>query len=177
MSTDQLPHPVQPAQAEDPVWQATLEEIEREIADTDPGQMAQSEDERELHRILRFRARVVAERVRVAEQTEAMLRELDNRIKGIDYRYSDLLASLTRKLLTGKARSVKTPYGTVGFRATQPTVIVDNSCKLPAEFWRQPETPPLSIDKAKINEHFKSTGEVPAGCHVEPGGEKFHLPK
>jgi hypothetical protein len=152
-------------------WQATLEEIAAELGETDPGPMAQTEDEMTLDRVLRLRGRLTAEYERVKDQTDAMLKQLENRIKGVDYVYQPILEDIAKRLITGKVKSLKRPYGTVGFRTTQPRLEVVDETQVPFGLFRLKR----EADRAAINKRFKETGEVVPGCEVVPAGEKFYV--
>ena len=91
--------------------------IKGQVETTDPGPIATTEDEKILYRYLRVRQLVATERQRIADQVQMMLRAMDNRLEGLDYVYVTIAADIVRRMLEGqKTKSVKTPFGTAGFR-------------------------------------------------------------
>lgn len=158
-----------------------LEAIKAEVESIDPGALADTDDKRTLFRYVRRRQQLVSEGQRIADQLEAMLRDLKNKVAGLDYVYEGLAADITKKLLAGgKSKSIKTPFGTVGFRssAARLYVVKDaeviaavNAGKLPGEVIRTK----IEIAMAPLSDRFKSDGEIPPGCDVAPAAEKFYV--
>ncbi len=158
-------------------------DIVREFVEpVDPGPLADTDEKKLLYRVLRVRAQVAAEIIRVKAASKAMLDELEGRLKSIDFVYEGQVADITRGLLTGKAKSVKTPFGTVGFRKQPQKLEVEDEDKilaavlagdLPDEFMRT-ETR-TTVAKSIINEAFEKTGEIPPGCVVRPECDAFYI--
>lgn len=153
-----------------------LNALRDEVDAADPGPMAQDDDTRTLYRYLRIRAQAVAEFTTLKDQMAAMVKSAEAKVKGLDYVYSEFAARVTaRKLQGAKSKSLKTPFGTVGYRRKNAALVVVDASKVPLEFklLRTEEV----IGKAKLNEHYEQTGEVPAGCDVTAPAEVFYLPK
>lgn len=152
-----------------------IEAVRAEVESIDPGPLPQTEDDRTLYRVLRLRSRLCDEHCRVKEAMESMLREYERRISGIDFHYTPLLSDIVkRKLGSGKKKSIKTPFGIAGFRTTPNKVDVTEPKNLLPFFWRTiPEE--KQPDKVVIAEHIKTTGEVPDGCVMIDGVEKFYI--
>lgn len=89
-----------------------------------PGVYADALTDEEAHRVIRRLARIRDEQVRVKAQCEAILRDLKREEEGVLFRHEILLQSWTAAQLRGRARSKKTPWGTVGFRKVPATVRV-----------------------------------------------------
>jgi hypothetical protein len=149
--------------------------IRAQVESADPGPMAQDDDTRTFYRYLRIRAQAVAELTTLKDQMAAMVRSAESRVKSLDYVYSEFAARVTAaKLAGGKSKSLKTPFGTVGYRTKNAALVVVDASAVPDEFKSLKTEEVLS--KAKLNEHFKLSGEVPPGCDVAPVTDKFYLP-
>lgn len=166
-----------------------IEFIKQEVESVEVGDVAiatsdsraKTDDDRTLYRFIRRRAQIASERQRIADQMGAMLRDLDNQLKGIDYVYEGLCADITRTLLDGKkAKSIKTPFGTVGFRTiagklsvTDPEKVLAlvDAGKLPAEVKRVK----TEVAMQPLSHHYEQTGDLPEGCEVSAGYEKFYV--
>jgi hypothetical protein len=155
--------------------EAVTEAIRAQVESADPGPLAQDDDTRTLYRYLRIRAQAMAELTTLKDQMTAMVRSAESRVKSLDYVYSEFAARITaRKLDGGKSKSLKTPFGTVRFRKAGGGLVVVDVAKVPPQFKSLKTEEVLS--KAKLNDHFKLSGEVPAGCDVVPVTDKFYLP-
>ncbi len=100
--------------------QGTVMAVEEEFATLDaPG--VDDEQIAILHRFVRYNLRLVEEAERVKGQFAAILRDLDNRRKAAEFRFG-MVARVTAdrliKVQGGRLKSIKTPWGTVGFRKT-----------------------------------------------------------
>lgn len=161
-----------------------LNEVRQAVEATDPGPLATDEDTRTLFRYLRRRAQAMAEWSTLKEQTGAMLRDAERKVKMLDFVFGEAAARITAAKLDatpGKSKSLKTPYGTVGFRTHKPLPFVLDEAEAIAALRKlnQPQclTTKTSIVKAALNDYVASTGEVPDGVDITDGGEKFYLPK
>lgn len=175
----------QPPRLEDEEQQdlAALEaELRAEVESMDPGELADTEEKRLLFKYVRARQRIAMEAQRVADQMKAMLRGFDSRLKGLDAFFGPPAARITRELLAGqggKAKSIKTPFGTVGFRKQNAKLVVTDEAKLidhcqVAEGMGDCIVPDWKLVKSEVNAHFERTGEIPPGVEIEPETEKFY---
>jgi hypothetical protein len=159
------------------------EQIRSEIAAVDIGNLAKDEDEAILLRYLRRRSQVQAEITHIAEQTKALLRTLENRVKALDYVYLGQVEAIARKKITGKVKSLKTPFGVVGFRSNPGGIFVEDEAKLIEEATLAPDDSPLKkmyelspkVKRAEVTAHFKASGEIPPGCNVKDSEERFYV--
>ena len=101
-----------------------------------------------------------AEAIKGAEaQMAARRKSIENRAASIrDY----LKAQMER---TGISE-IASPYFKLAIRKNPPAVVIDAASQIPAEFMRQPETPPPAPDKKAIGAAIKAGREV-AGAHTE----------
>jgi len=149
-----------------------IEQMKAEAESLDVGDFAKDQEERNLHRYLRRRSQIEAERDRVKELTKAMIASMDSQIAALDYLFMKPAEDTARRLLDGKkVKSIKTPFGTVGFRTNPARLEIIDETKVPWEFVKMSP----SIEKAKLNEHFKNTGELPDGCKLTDAEEKFFV--
>jgi hypothetical protein len=63
---------------------------------------------------------------------------------------------------------IESPYFTLSIAKNPESVIVDCDTIIPADYFRQPETPPPVLDKTLVKKAIKDGFEVP-GCHLESG--------
>jgi hypothetical protein len=150
--------------------------LRAEAESLDPGPMAQDDDTRILYRYLKLRARAVAELTTLREQTTAMVKDAERRVGTLDWLFGEAAARITAaKIAGGKSKSLKTPFGTVGYRTQRAALVVVDAAAVPLEF-KMIKTEEV-VSKAKLNVHWEATGEVPAGCDVTDSRETFYLPK
>lgn len=152
----------------------SIDEINSELEAAKPGTDDRTPEDRDLHRMLWLIFHTQSELEALQEWTGQRIRQLQSRVNFLKQAFSPRLEEIARMKLVGKAKSVKTPFGVIGFRA-QPTTlnVVDEAVvlKMP-DFVR---IPPPQVNKKALNEHFDTTGEVPDGCEVILGGEKFYV--
>jgi phage host-nuclease inhibitor protein Gam len=159
-----------------------LNALRAEVDAADPGPLAQDDDTRTLYRYLRCRMHAVAELTTLKDQMAAMVKSAEAKVKALDYFFGESAARITAaKLDGGKSKSLKTPFGTVGFRTHKPLpVVLDEAAAIAAlRKLNQPQclATRTSIVKAALNDYVASTGEVPDGVDITDGGERFYLPK
>lgn len=140
-----------------------------------------SDAELELTHYVRVQNAIAAEMDRVEAQYKGIMRQLAAKKAWFESQYSGRAAVACKSLLKGKAKSVKTIYGTAGFRTVKPLLVVEDDVavmdnveagKLPAEIVKMKVT--HSIDKSALNKWFDETGEIPVGCTVAPEEERFY---
>jgi hypothetical protein len=153
--------------------------IRDEVAAVDAGPLPQTEDMALLYRVLRLRARLVSEAARIRTMADQMASAIENRVNGLDYFYGHALENIVANELSrtrAKARSVKTPFGVAGFRKLPSKLeVVDEAKAIGAGYVRQVPPPPPEVDRQMLAKHLKETGEIPAGCELREGGERFYL--
>lgn len=160
-----------------------LDAIRDDVGYTDVGTFATTDDERTLHRYVKRLTSLADERTRLVEQTASMLASIDSKAKGIEYVYAGLVQDITRRLLAaqhGKAKSIKTPFGTVGFRRQAAKLVVIDELQVIAEAGGNvamagvvETVTEVRLSKSKLNEYFVVTGEIPPGTEVVPERENF----
>ena len=165
-----------------PDRQHELEEIRLETDALDVGEFPQNEDMALVCKYMRHRQRLTAEAERIKEMSGKMLAAIDSRLSGLDYVYMGQVAAIVGKLIQGqKQKSIKTPWGTLGFRKQGKHLeIQDETVLLPP--CKQNENPLMwdlvvtteSISKEKLKEYFERTGELPDGVEIVPETEKFY---
>lgn len=171
-------------QKEAELFEADADEIRAEVESIDVGEVASDEEERSVQRYLKARFLAEAEVTRLKDQMSAMIRQLESRIRGLDYVFKPLAQKVASARVTEKKRSVKLHYGTIGFRKGQPIVTVTDAALLietakttpgMEKCWRQQPPPPPEVVKKELNTYIKATGDVPKGCVVEPAKDSFYV--
>lgn len=140
-----------------------------------------------LHRYIRAKNRINAERDRVKEQVKIIMDSLERKERNLDYVFGTFASDVTSRLISvTKAKSHKTPWGTAGFRKVNANVIVEDKEALIqaviAEHGRDPTSGLAQalvmkpdIVKAKLNEYVLGTGDLVAGVSVTPEHDKFYV--
>ena len=145
------------------------------------GQDPDDEEVRVLHKYIRLTSMYENEIERAKKQAAAIIRGLENKVKGLEYVYASMAQSVTRRLIgNGKTKNVKTPWGTAGFRSRPASVTISDPETLVEQAQLAPELRCLvrtkvEPSKSAINEYFKTTGAIPPGCEVIPAGETFYV--
>ena len=156
-----------------------VDEIREEFAMVDPGAPIADDAVNQAHRYIRLRARYAAEIERLKAQQTAMMNEAQRRLTSLDWMFADQTRETVRRMLEGgKAKSIRTPWGTAGFRKLNDRLLVNDATLVIAavENGNLPgnvERVTTSINKSALDDHFTNTGEVPDGCAVQPGCDKF----
>ena len=135
-----------------------------------------TDDMARLDGFIRLMARYEAEMDLLKAQHEKRLAAVESKIRTLKWRHETWASEYTARLLEGgKGKSIKRPWGTVGFRASSARVTVEDVqaflLQAPESMVRLKREP----DMKAIQEAFKTTGEVPAGCDVQPGGDVFYV--
>ena len=177
MTTETQPDEMTDQQALELLYKEIQEETER----LDAGEGVTEADDMALNRYVRIRQRTSVELDRVKDQMKAMVRDLERRLDAIDYVYKAQAEQITaRKLQCQKTKSVKLPWGTVGFRTSQANVEVEDEEALQAaalanEAMADVVKMEWRVSKSGLNAYVKATGDVPAGCKFWPASEKFFV--
>lgn len=141
-----------------------------------------SEAELELIHFVKVQTAIAYEMDRIEAQYRAIMRQLVSKKEWFERQYSDRAAVACKSLLKGKAKSVKTIYGTAGFRSIKPLLVVEDEVAvmdnveagvLPNEIVKMKVT--HTIDKAALNKWHEETGEIPTGCTVAPEEQRFYV--
>ncbi len=160
-------------------------EIDRDLRDVQPCSTAKDEQEKQLSKLVRILNRYEAEALRFDDQAKAESRSLHGKAERFFNRYATLMQELTRSILgadlqAGRRKSLRTGYGTAGFRQRGGNVKCENLAALAGgmdskeqfdEFIRTRHEPNLKA----INDHYKATGELLPGCDVEPVQDRFYV--
>ncbi len=98
----------------------------------------------------------------IKAQEEAMAA----RRKASDKRAAWLKEYLLSSMLAAGIRTVESPYFKLSIAKNPGAVVVDCESVIPADYFRQPETPPPVLDKNLIKQAIKDGYDVP-GVHIE----------
>ena len=160
---------------------AIAAQLQEEYARLEADAMADTPEKQALFKYVRLRNRYAAELTRVKDQMAAMARSLESKLDGLDYMLKSVAENTARQLIAGgKSKSLKTPYGTVGFR-TKPmglNVVDDAAVILARAEGKLPDDvvkTKVEVSKSALNDHFKASGEVPPGCEVIEASETFYV--
>ena len=96
------------------------------------------------------------------------IRTMGDRAKAKDKAASRLEVYLLENLKACGINKVESPYFDISVRKNPPAVVIDAQDSIPADYWNQPETPPLCINKKLIAQAIKDGFTVP-GAHLESG--------
>jgi phage host-nuclease inhibitor protein Gam len=118
---------------------------------------------------------------RVKHQAIREIRRTQRERDFLMMRYGPQLERWTREQLEqtkGRRKSVLLLAGTVGFRQTPPKLVVDDQSaviKWAKRCCRSAVVTVERLSKTALKTHLTTTGEVPAGAHVEPPTKKFFV--
>lgn len=90
------------------------------------------------------------------------------RRKAIEARAERVLDYIKSNMIATGITKIECPYFKLSIRDNPPSVVIDSSGLIPAEYMRQAEAPPPSPDKKSIAEALKSGVDVP-GAHLQHG--------
>ena len=130
---------------------------------------------------IRLRNRYSEELSTVKRQMSSMMSSLESKISNLDYLYRDITIGYTKKALQNrKERSIKTPFGTVGFRKQQQRLQLLNEQRVIelSENGALPEDcrkVSVTVNKRALQKHYEATGEIPFGCEIVPEHDKFYV--
>src|SRR5579859_1522194 len=149
------------------IGQADLEAMEALAAYLPNGDIL-TDEERRVHMYVRLVNQIETEREGAKQNVRAMLHAIEmqaeRRLTGLKFRYgAEVRQTVTRMIGSGKAKSIKTPFGPCGFRTVPGKLeIVNEDGLLNAmpEFRVMRFTP----NRQALQAHFKRTGEIPPGC-------------
>ncbi|MHB8916295.1 MAG: siphovirus Gp157 family protein [Thiobacillus sp.] len=98
----------------------------------------------------------------IKAQEEAMAA----RRKASEKRAAWLKEYLLSNMLAAGICKVESPYFKLSIAKNPGAVVVDCESAIPADYFKQPETPPPVLDKNLVKQAIKDGYEVP-GCHIE----------
>jgi hypothetical protein len=110
------------------------------------------------------------------ERREEILKPVLRKRNFLDSFLPALSAWAEQALGTGRARSIKLAYGTVGFRKQPDRLDVLDAAAAVA--WCEANLPTAitkSVAKTELKSYAKETGETPAGCEFVMGTDKFSV--
>jgi len=152
-----------------------------DLAAADPGPLATTDQLSTLYRYMRARARLESEIAEVEAGTAFMLGELRSRLENLDAIFAGPVSAIVQSMLTGKSRSVKTPWGVAGFRRQPARLVVtdeqaviqavDDGSLTPAAIQT---VSTIRVVKAELDKLYERDGEVPPGCEVRDAEDKFY---
>ena len=134
-----------------------------------------------LKRYLRMRILKEVEISLLKSNFEVAKKRLDSELAAIEYQFGDSARNIAKELLKGgKKKSLKTLWGTFGFRKKAAALIIKKTedclqslmSKAPQLVKKKVE---VSIDKAGLNELWKENGWIPGGCDVQEEKEIFFV--
>lgn len=115
---------------------------------------------------------------RIKARTELLNAPLGKRIGHFEATLRAWAEANRERLLSGKAKSRKLHHGQIGWRKSGGgLVVVDEAMALG---WARLNSPGAvrtreEIDKAALKAVFRSSGEIPLGCDVEPERDEFFV--
>ena len=118
---------------------------------------------------------------RVKEQAVREVRRTERERDFLRLRFGGELEAWTRTELAqrkGRSKSVLLLAGTVGFRACAPKLAIQQDDRLLAWAKRYCKAAVVVVErvsKTALNQHFKTTGDLPAGTRLEPARETFYV--
>lgn len=121
---------------------------------------------------LQVKAQSVACFIRNLEATAAAIKEAEAamaaRRKALENRAARVKDYLLASMMVAGVDKIECPLFRMTVRDNPPAVEVYEPELIPAQFMRQPEPPPPSVDKAAIREALKDGQDVP-GCRLTRG--------
>ena len=115
----------------------------------------------------------ISEIIDLYEKEAAYLKEwTEERVKKLTQNMDFYKHNLEIWMLQKEKRSISLPHGKAYFRKQPFKVEVINEDKLIDNGFKRITT---SVDKKKLLEHFKSSGEIVDGCDIVKPDEKFYV--
>ncbi len=91
---------------------------------------------------------------------------MNARRKAIENRIKSIKAYVLRNMQAADIHKIECPEFKISRQKNPASVIIDDEAAIAISYWRQPETPPPSIDKRAILDDIKN-GVIVAGAHSE----------
>ncbi len=103
-----------------------------------------------------------------AEQIKQAEKQMADRRKGIEARADRIKEYLKFNMELSGINEISCPHFKLKIAKNPPSVVVDAESLIPKDYWKQPEPPPPSIDKAAIKAAINAGVDV-AGAHLQSG--------
>lgn len=103
-----------------------------------------------------------------ADQIKSAEKQMADRRKAIENRAKSVRDYLLRNMQVCGMEKIEHPLFKLAVRQNPPSVVIDNEQQIPADYLRQPETPPPAPDKTLIKQALIDGFDVP-GAHLERG--------
>lgn len=94
--------------------------------------------------------------------------DMAKREKAAENRAKWLKDYLLSNMQSANISKIESPYFTLSIAKNPAAVVVDCESQIPADYFKQPETPPPALDKAMVKKAIADGYDVP-GCHLESG--------
>lgn len=121
---------------------------------------------------LQVKATNIAAFARDLEATAASIKDAEAQMKArrqaIERRAERLWHFLLHGMQYAGVSKIESPYFRLSIKTNPPSVEVFDERQVPADYMKQPEPPPPSVDKALVKQAIKDGYEVP-GCRLVQG--------
>ncbi|WP_064590374.1 siphovirus Gp157 family protein [Streptobacillus moniliformis] len=98
------------------------------------------------------------------EQGKMYKKEIETRLKKIENTEKKIKNYILFAMENAKLKKIETPLGTITYSSGRDSVEIENEDDIPKEFKIKEEV--IKIDKRKILEHVKTTGEIVEGVDI-----------
>ena len=140
-------------------------------------------DEGDAEMVMKSIRAIQGEQKFIKNQYESMKNDLDSAEKRIFRIFASFLEDLAHRLINangGKKKSIKLPWGTLGFRKGQDRIEILDEAAFIEMVKSDPELSmsdilsyKASISKTQLMEKFKADGEIPDHCEFIEATDKF----
>lgn len=124
--------------------------------------------EKELTELLQQKSQNLIGYTRNIELTIEAMKNEEKRIseqrKTLENRLTKFKEYVKECMEQGGFTKLETPLGTLNIAKNPPSVEIINEDEIPSEY--KTEVVTVKVDKTAIKEHFKETGEIPAGVNI-----------
>jgi hypothetical protein len=114
---------------------------------------------------LEIKARNVAYAIKTLDANADAINEAEKamaaRRKAMENRAARIREYLLTCMTLAGVQKIECPHFTIKIANNSASVVIDDERQIPAEFMRQPDTPPPQPDKAAISAALKSGSDVP----------------
>lgn len=111
---------------------------------------------------------VIRGMVSFGEMMKAEADRMAARYKAHEAKTKRIREWLLQNMLACNISKIECAAFTISVRNNPPAVVVDADSQIPADYFRQPETPPPVLDKKLVAQAIKDGFEIP-GVHLEIG--------
>ena len=102
------------------------------------------------------------------EAMKAAENRMSDRRKSIENRIESIKDYVKHNMQNSGVHKIECEYFVLTVKNAPPKVVITDEKEIPLQYWRQPEPPPMSIDKKAIAADIKE-GVVVSGAHTEQG--------